>query len=496
MVSRKTPLLLLGVVVLLVFIAFLFGIPVYAQGLEIWTLPRVIPGLNDISLYPIFVADGIGTIHAFNTQNIGEVFSIVYSQWLDGVGWTYPIDIVESPRGDARITGAFLDKSGIMHLLFWGGDDLGANMYYTRAPLQDVRQSTAWEEPRLVGKSAIVPTTAALVGDGEGFLGVVYSGDIEGNGLYFIRSFDGGQIWSEPSIMFRTSDDRSWPSALQLYQAGDGQVHAVWSLADETGNSRAVYYARLESEREQWSDPVILAQAIEYEADTANIIDYQGQLFVIYHNGFPTTRWMRRSGDGGDTWTEPVRLFEQVGSNGAAAMVVDGDNKLHMFFGNRVGTPAIHGLWHSIWLGYVWSKPAAVASGPQIAVGPNGEEGFDPSFAQAVVNRGNQIFVVWRHDPMAAPQNIWYSYQYLDAPQETRVPYPALTPSQILDFPTDTPTIEETPIPAKTVTLDSPQPVSSEQGRSSPNITIIVSLIPIVLIVSLIVVVRRLTKRS
>lgn len=472
-------------------------IPAQAQGSETWTLPHVIPGLTDAELYPIFVADGVGTIHAFNTQNIGDVFSIAYSQWLDGVGWTYPIDIVESPRGDARISGAFLDKSGMMHLLFWGGDALGANIYYTRAPLQDVRQSTAWEEPRLVGKSAIVPTTAALVGDGEGFLGVVYSANIEGNGLYFIRSLDGGQTWSQPSIVFRTSDDSTWPSALQLYQAGDDQVHAVWSLADETGNSQAVYYARLRSDYAQWSDPVILAQAIEYEADTASIIEYQGQLFVIYHNGFPTTRWMRWSGDGGDTWTEPVRLFEQVGSNGAAALVVDSNNTLHMFFGNRVGgPPAIHGLWHSIWLGQVWSKPAAIVSGPQITIRENGEEGFDPSYAQAIVNRGNQIFVFWRHDPMAGPQNIWYSYFYRDAPQDTRVPYPTLTPTQIFDFPTDTPPTEEIPVSAKTVTSNSPQPVSSGQGRSSPNITIIASLIPVVLVVILIIIMSRWNKQA
>lgn len=499
MAHKKKAKLFLIIILTTLLVSFMsrnLRIPVQAQGSETWTFPRVISGLRDTSpsQYPVFVADGAGSIHVFHSQFVDNVLSIVYSRWQDGIGWTYPIDIVESPRGDARITGAFLDKLGVFHILFWGGDDLAADMYYTRAHLEGISQSTAWQEPRLVGKSAVVPTTAALVGDGEGFLGAVYSGNIDGNGLYFIRSLDGGETWSEPSIIFLTGSDLLWPTALQLSQPGDDQVHAVWSLSDETGNSRAVYYARLESDYEQWSDLVILAEAIEYEADTASIIEYQGQLFVIYHNGFPTTRWMRRSRDSGDTWTQPVRLFEQVGSNGAAALLVDGKNTLHMFFGNRVGEPAIHGLWHSTWLGQVWSKPTMIVSGSQIRIGPNGEEGFDPSYAQAIVNQGNQIFVVWRHDPMAGPKNIWYSSQYLDAPQYTPASFPTHLPTQSLAIATENELPESTPAPLETVPVFSSQTIPVAEDGFSANITLIASMVTVLLTLSIFIAVQRLRK--
>jgi hypothetical protein len=124
---------------------------------------------------------------------------------------------------------------------------------------------------------------------------------------------------------------------------------------------------------------------------------------------------MMVSNDNGESWSAPTRLFDLVGSNGAASLVADSSNTLHLFFGNRDSNLLTHGVWHSTWLGEGWSIPVAVVSGPQILVGESGEEGFDPSNTQAVICQGNIIFVAWRHDPMAGPAHIWFTYLYLDS---------------------------------------------------------------------------------
>jgi hypothetical protein len=155
------------------------------------------------------------------------------------------------------------------------------------------------------------------------------------------------------------------------------------------------------------------------------------------------------SSDNGVTWSPPVRLFSQVGSNGPASFVIDGSNNLHMFFGNRDDTLHEHGIWHSIWLGEGWSTPMAVVSGPQVLGGENGEEGFDPSFVQAVISQGNLLLLTWRQDPMAGPTHIWFSYRYLDVPSET---------SQL----DQSPETELTPTPDE---LEPQSPLSIENGE-------------------------------
>jgi hypothetical protein len=382
-----------------------------------WETPQYIPGLVDTGRDPNFVVDPAGKLHVFHSQWVGDQVVIVYSYWTVGVGWLAPVDIIVADVGQARITGAFVDDYGMMNVIFWGGNDLQADIYFTRAPLSDVVRSTSWSEPRLIGPDAIAPTTASIASDQHGYLVVVYAGNRDdGNGLFGVVSTDYGATWTAPSPVFSTASNALWPSPLDLMVAQDGSVHAVWALADTTGNGLRIQYASLAGGENQWSSPIILAEAINYEADTPGIIEYGGNLMVIFHNDFPTTRHMTMSVDNGETWSAPVRLFEQVGSNGPASLLVDGGNTLHLFFGNRIDASLTHGVWHSVWQGSGWSAPSAVVSGPQVLMGANGEEGFDPAEIQAVICQGNILFVAWRHDPVAGPTHIWYSYQYLDTP--------------------------------------------------------------------------------
>jgi hypothetical protein len=421
------------------------------QALSAWNTPEWIPGLIDTGLNPVIFSDPTGKMHVFNSQWVGENYSILYTQWSVGVGWTEPVDIIRSPNSQARLCGAFVDNTGNVNLIFWGGIGASADIYFTHAPLGLAGKSTAWSSPKLIGRNAIELTTAAMVSDGDGNIVVVYSGSELGAGLYSVTSKNGGETWSNAYPLYLTSSDTLWPSALKLVRSSNSTVHAVWALGDETGNSRSVHYSRLESIEGDWTSPTILAEAIRYEADTPNIIEYDGSLMVIYHNGFPTTRWMIRSSDNGQTWTFPTRLFEQVGSNGAASLVIDSSNTLHMFFGNRIGEPAIHGLWHSIWMKDRWSVPEPVVSGPQIMRGANGEEGFDPSAAQAVISRGNLLMVVWGHDPMAGPIHIWYTYAILNTPELPIKLLPGLSnepePTATIIKPTAIPTVQLTTFP-------------------------------------------------
>jgi hypothetical protein len=418
---------------------------VEAQNIPRWSAPQRIPGHGDMIWTPFVVADQSQTVHAIVSDWVNESdprLAIVYSQWRLDRGWSMPVDILLPPSGEARVHGVFLDEEGILHLIFFGGDDRRANIYYSRAPVNDADRAPAWSVPVAIGNRAITPDDATLAGDGRGNLYVVYSGNREGHGLYAVYSLDGGSTWSEPEAMFLAYSQQKWPIALRSHVDSQSNVHVAWSVADTTGNSEAVYYTRLDVVSQRWKDPIVLAEAIGFEADTPAIIEYENELIVIYHNDSPTTRWMKRSFDGGDTWTEPVRLFEHVGTNGAASLVIDGDNVLHMFFGNRVGPhPATHGMWHSIWRNGQWSEPQAIVSGPS---GPS----FDPARASAVVSQGNTILVAWTQEPGRPERNgAWFSFLNLDIPMTPVVTMPASAVSSDSDSSTRTPAISVTPTP-------------------------------------------------
>lgn len=405
-----------------------------------WTLPQKVLGYDDNALPPWLIADQNNMVHAFNSVNTGNQRVVIeYSQWTRANGWTTPNDILVSPEKlQARIGGVFLDKAGVVHLTFFGGDDLGASIYYSNAPLAEAGRASAWSEASLVGEHAIAPTTLAMAGDADGNLFIIYSGNRDGVGLYSVNSTDGGKTWSEPSVVYLATDEVHWPSALRVITDDQDRVHAVWTMVNTSGNGDAVYYARLDADHKGWSDPVILAEknAGDYEADWGSIVNYKGELIVVYDDGSPATRWMRRSSDGGQTWSDPVLPFNFVGEYGHASFVIDSANNLHMLLGNRT-QDAIHGMWHAVWLGDHWSDLEPVVSGPRIIDGPLSGR-FDPTKPQAVISQGNVLLVTWATDPGAGPNGIWSSYTVLNTPALPAVglttPTPEPTTTAFLAF--------------------------------------------------------------
>ncbi len=401
---------------------------VAAQTLLSWSAQARVPGYDPFALTPYLIADQNRTVHAFNTVQLAGQQAIVYSRWIPGQGWTAkPRDILlPQVRNQIRLQDVAPDRAGTVHLLFFSGDDAEANVYYASAPLSQAGDSYAWTTPKVVGELARTPDEAALVINSKNQLFALYSGRAKGAGLYFTYSTDQGATWSEPSPMFLSYDSGSFPFFLRMYVDGQDGIHALWNVNNSSGLSEAFYYAKLEAGQTEWRDPV------QFEAGGLNapaLVAYEGELILVYQadseNGL--TRYMRRSSDGGTSWTEPVRLFPHVGSNGPASFAVDSANVLHMFFGNRItgrdGT-AVHGMWHTVWNGAGWEPPQAVVSGPPV-VDDVGGNGFDPSFANAVISQGNVALVTWRSDPAAGANGVWYSYAILDTPELPVSPLPA-----------------------------------------------------------------------
>ena len=420
---------------------------VAGQSANQWSPRQRIPGIQDDAFTPYLVADRNRTVHAFHSQparsNVSQL-AIVYSRWTLHDGWTMPTDIVLPPlRGQVSILGAWLDRQGVMHIVFFSGDDAVANLYYSRAWASNADTPQAWSTPDLIGEAAITPRTAALAGDDRGNLTVVYSGNRQGVGLYTVQSHDSGVTWSEPVLFFRVDRDdlQAWagddprPWNPQVTQDHAGRLHLTWVVVGRDGNGKAIYYASTSPGSKEWTAPLLLASVKpdQYEVDWPSIAAYHDDLLLIYDDYTPPKRMMRASRDDGRTWLDPVEvLAPTLGEYGNATFAVDGGDTLHVVFADRARGL---NLWHSAWEGGAWREPEPIAPDTEAATYRSGPREFHPSQPRAVVSQGNVLLAVWRTDPGRPHNGTWSAYKLLDVPElpiEPLAPAPSPVPSTSL----------------------------------------------------------------
>ena len=507
MISLKDFLYFLGVgVILLVYVENNSLIAKAQEPLQ-WTPQERIPLYRqDTEEPPLLIVDQNHTVHAFNSQPLeladeSSTKEVVYRQWTLAQGWTDPIDIIVSPGGgDANVMGTYFDQTDVVHLVFEVGR---TEIYYSQAPLAYAGQATAWSEPQLVGQQSLptgpgLPYNAAIIGNNQGRLVIVYSGEHDGNGIYVTYSDDNGQIWSEPVSIFLTYDDKLIVADPKLYRDHSGQIHAVWNTFNEGGIGVSGHYARLDIETKQWSVPVEFDEGgVSLGIKFATLTEHDNNLILAYYGGKDNANFWRQSSDGGLNWSSPVRISSRhVGTNGPLSFAVDSNNVLHAFFGQRINDNN-HGMWHTIWTASGWTEPRSVVRGPQVKdeVGGNG---FDPRSAKAVIVNGNLILVTWGTDGAAGVNGAWYSYATLDTPELPAVPLiiPTDTPAKITTAPSVTPALP-------TVTPSSTQPSFSDEQNdnrvngvlSNPSAPLVIGLAPVVLLL-VIVIIRQFTQAT
>lgn len=475
------------------FVLCVFVSSVVAQTSN-WSPIRRVPGYADNVRPPILVADRNQTVHAFNHQSVDGQISIVYSQWRKASGWTAPVDVISPPRANiARVQGAHLDDTGLLHVVFYSGNEQGAALFYTQSPAGTANLATSWTPPFSIGADAGPLSSADLVGDGQGNLYAVYAGRDEGLGVYATHSNNWGDTWSEPTPVYLTASTDLFPAEITLALDGQNQPHAVWSLVNQQGFGDSIFYATYSSASDTWQPPHNFATWLPEEGQPSSVAPaiyaYQTYLFASYLDinqvEGAVTHTFHTSTDGGNTWSEGQQLFpDYVGTSGRTLFAIDSTDALHMFFAHRTGNPAIHGLWHSRWQNERWQAPVPVLSG----FGSN-DPPFDPNTPRGVMSQGNTILLTWITDPGVADEGVWYTFTSLDVPELPVEPF--VTP---MSSPTLPPFIEPTVTIAPTV-MPTPAPVFEETATGVAVSPLVWMIVPAGFVVLIFVIYQRFRKK-
>jgi hypothetical protein len=365
----------------------------------IWLRPSNLSNTPQNSEYPAIVADGLGYVHVFWSEDVdGAPFqsdeppqsgnTILYKRW-DGVSWTSPVDVLYVPGEDIAVfVAADVDADNRLHVV-WTGQ---WNIYYSSAPSWQATSAHAWSKPVVVTtESARTRWESDVVADTSGNLHIVYATRGSDAGVYHIRSQDGGLTWSL-AVRLSQPFDRLETSFSHVRVITDdaGRFHVVWQANQEDGYGQAVYYVRSTDEGETWSrvEQLGYRDPGDFEASYPCLADVSdSELHLIYLDGTDQGRLHRISRDGGETWSAPCRIIpEMEGVNGYVFPLVDCAGQMHLIANMRTRVGQIGGIFYAHWLGREWTLPVRIELLDQ---------GGGAHFAAGAVRLGNELHVVW-----------------------------------------------------------------------------------------------------
>ncbi|MDH3744721.1 MAG: glycoside hydrolase [Acidobacteriota bacterium] len=281
-----------------------------------------------------------------------------------GLSWGEPVIVFRS-------TADFNDKEALTidtfpESRFFGRVYVAWDLNLDTSPVQEllVARSTdrglSYRRPRLVRSSNVNIGAAPRVGP-DGTVYLVWSGNSLGRSalqILFSRSRNGGRRWSEPKVIaellslgvasLRTGE--ILPSFAVDPVSGD--LHVGWQDARWTGVDQATLISSRDGGA-TWSEPARVSAAPDDAATfTVSVaVDRRGTVGVSYYSlendpvrAFLVDRYLRVSGDGGESFGAPIRVTRETFDVRFAAQARG------YFLGDYVGLTGKKRGFHLLWI--------------------------------------------------------------------------------------------------------------------------------------------------
>lgn len=417
--------------------------------------------------------DKYGNIHMFWAEQslIDGQYFVQYASF-NGNTWSEPVDIFTMP-GTATfgfIAPPVIDDNNQIHLLFTLS--ISGPAVYMRSTIYDAGNSRSWERLPQVD---IPANRAEIEVDKEGTLHIVYS-KLEGMepGVYYIRSTDMGETWTQPFWVDPDIPTNYKPErAIFLRDEVTDKLHIVFKYTetiDEIGQGKDIRHVFSEDHGKTWSIPTIIDTADE----TSDELRAGGLVFAVRDDkvhivwaGTGTTRREHRySEDGGKTWSETFRVFGELNGSAGDSLLIDGDGNVQ--FLGQIRFP--QGMWNVTFDGEQWSEPSLVYLIRQSD--KDEHQGIHVHAINGTVSQGNLMLATFTNAPAEGHLYLYAMYRRIEG-VDLIEPLPMPTQTAV---PQITPTVEVTVEPTAVPTLPAELTVISE--AASPARGLWFSIIP------------------
>lgn len=281
-------------------------------------------------------------------------------------------------------------------------------------------------------------------------------------------------------------------------------MHVAWDegwdrLASRSGDPEYGMYVYSTDGGDTWSDPTTVTYPNSTNVQLSVGSDGQGGVMLVWR----TTSWeypeiyYMWSTDQGKSWSDPQPIPNIAAKSWGDSfdyydMATDSAGHIHLLAGGhspvtqealRYGGPP-YALYHLEWDGDSWSYPSPVYKGT-----------WYPEYPHLVIDRGNQLHATWyireELSEDLTPHQAWYAHGQSQAPEETPIAPPTLTPTpepDVIGTATPIPTPTATPYPK----LDS-ESTGLPEGLYTENdevLRLMVALSPVAILILVIVAVK------
>ena len=351
----------ISITLLAILLLSIFGIaPARAQDSG-WSQPyRLSSGAGKASEATL-VADQYGYVHCLWSETLFENGdTIMQYARFDGGTWSAPNDIRITALEIQNIS-PVVDQHGTLHIV-WIETLMGGNgpVYYTYAPASNALSVQNWAQPLQINIPAGIVRFRV---DSRGVFHILYVNRAEEIGVYYVRSKDQGQTWSEPLWLDPDILPDHTPDSLNFELDENDGLHAVWfyGALERDGQADWVRYIHSLDGGDTWSAPFLIDRYVE-ETDhslraASPIMTVQGQtVHVIWAAGSFPYRHHSFSNDAGLTWSAPARIFGDLHGQAFDGLAVDGAGRVH--FLGQIRYPI--GIYEADWDKGQWTAASLV----------------------------------------------------------------------------------------------------------------------------------------
>lgn len=462
-----------------------------------WSTPVHISTTTPSSWFADVVVDSRGEVHVVwdsgyppqRLEDPGQGLTL-YATRRDGV-WSTPNDVALHLYTAVSRPALAVDGADRLHMLYRRD-----GVRYTQAAAEEAESARAWRASHRVSGLRLTYAPDLAV-DREGVIHAVWTEWVPVerdpwevfvsesspylSEVFYRRSEDGGQTWSETVNLSRTPNVGS--ARVHLALDGQGGIHVSWDEGWDRnsmeGQPETGTYAHSLDGGMTWSTSHSFSTPLSDNAQTTVGTDGEQGVLLVWRSVSGSQLYYAWSADRGGTWSEPQPvpgIFARpwISPFDAYDMVTDGEGHIHLV---GVGAPEEPGpglpflaVYHLVWDGETWSRPEIVTRYP----GPE-----NPEYPRIAIGGGTHLHVVWfvRQEGVSSTGlQVWYSER--DLGLEEISPLPTWTP-MALPSPSPTPPVSIAPSPTPLPFVTSPfVPVSGLYSEWDELMTLGVALLP------------------